>query len=161
MNFIKNHWFGLAIWIWVIAIAMLMIVVLISPHYDAKNRGFAFCTQQLVENLSECERKVACSFSAILNNTRCDVKIIYNSIIDWIDNKHAYPWSGFIFEVEILSDSLIDEEERQEYLEEYPDTLLEMEKLKKLGKDLENAQDEYISKKTIIPQRSTSGMGLE
>ena len=160
MNFIKSHWFGLIIWLWLVLFAILTAIVLVSPHHDAKNRGFAYCTQNLVDDLNDCNQKISCSVKVILNNTICDIKIIYAGITAWIDGKQNTPWDNYIFTPELPS-SYIDEEERQEYLKEYPDTLAEMARLKILGKDLENVQDENINIEDFIDTPKASGVGLE
>lgn len=161
MKWVKDHWFGMIMWLWVVAVALVMVMVLLSPHYDAKNRGFAFCTQQLIEKLEECDKKIACSTVAVLDNTICDVKIIGKSFKEWVDGKHPYPWSGYIFAAEIPLSSFINEDERREYLEEYPDTLAEMEKLKFLRKDLENAQNKHNDEKKFSLPKAVTGMGFE
>ena len=160
MNFIKSHWFGILICLWLVLFVAMMVVVLIAPHNDAKNRGFAFCTHNLINTLENCNRKIICSTKAITDNTVCDIKIITNSFYKWLKGDNRFPWSDYIFSPE-KSFSYIDEEERKEYLNEFPDTLEEMEKLKQLRKDMEDAQNEYISKEEIILPAEVTGMGFE
>ncbi|MBR4105916.1 MAG: hypothetical protein IKK52_01275 [Alphaproteobacteria bacterium] len=151
MNFIKHHWFGALLGLWMVLFIGLVGIVLAAPHYDAQNRGFAFCTQNLADNLADCERESLCSMQAVLDNTWCDIKIIAKSFTDWIDGKNPYPWSGYIFEPEQPRPSYFDDEEIKAYLKEYPDTLDEMERLKNLRKDMENAQDKDSSIEKFIP----------
>lgn len=151
MNFIKSHWFGMLIGLWMFLFIALVGIVIFAPHHDAKNRGFAFCTHNLADDLISCDKATLCTMNAILNNTWCDIKIICQSFNDWIDNKHPYPWSGYLFEPEQLHSSYFDEEEVKEYMQEYPDTLEEMVELKKLRKDMEDAQNKDITKERFIP----------
>ncbi len=144
MGFLKEHWFGIIIGCWFFVLSLFVAVILIAPHQDAKNRGFVYCNQNFVEQISECNNANLCVVKAILYNTGCDITIIKQSFIDWLHHKHPYPWSGYIFDPEPLTDrsTYFDKDEIEEYLQEYPDTVQEMEKLKQLRKDLENAQNE-------------------
>jgi len=161
MNFIKAHWFGILIWIWLTLVFLFAALIVSAPHYDARNRGFAFCSQQLIDDLHSCNHSVFCSSEMIIRSTKCDLKVVAASFSDWMAGKHQYPWSGYIFVPELPQDYLIDEESRREYLKEYPDTAEEMLKLQQLRKDMENAQNQAVIKQEIINIPSPSGMGLD
>lgn len=147
MSFIRKHWFGFLIGCWFLLLSFFVAIILYAPHHDAKNRGFAYCTQELIEKIGNCENAGLCVAGAILHNTWCDIGIIKQSFVDWLDNKHPYPWSGYVFkpELPLAQSAYFDENEIREYMQKYPDTLQYMENLKQLRKDLENAQNKESS----------------
>lgn len=144
MKFLKTHWFGILLSCWFLLLSLFVVIVILSPHHDAENRGFAYCTHGLIEKIGNCENAGLCVAGAILHNTWCDIGIIKQSFVDWLDDKHRYPWSGYIFkpELPVAQSAYFDENEIKEYMQEYPDTAQEMEKLKQLRKDMENARNE-------------------
>ncbi|MBE6467500.1 MAG: hypothetical protein E7004_02795 [Alphaproteobacteria bacterium] len=152
MNFIKRYWFGGLLASVMGCFLLLFVLLVISPKQDAKKRGFIQCTQEMIDNLISCERKIWCSTKAIANNTYCDVKIIIQGFDLWLDNKQPKPWSNYIFEPEIEKNSFFDEEERAEYLKKYPDVKDEMIRLDKLRKDLENEENEQNISEEMLPK---------
>lgn len=161
MKFIKSYWFGVLIGLWMFLFITMVVLVLVAPHHDAKNRGFAFCTQDLVDGLAQCNNSSLCGLKAILKNTWCDVAIIAKGCGDWIKGEQPYPWSNYIFEPELKQNSYVDDAEVKEYLEQYPDTIAEMERLKQIRKDMEHAQNSEISDEKFSFQEQPAGMGLE
>lgn len=140
MSFIKNHWFGLLGGIVIFVFMSVFVLVLLSPRQDAKSRGFIPCTRQLAEKLLNCpeEHKIRCLFSAIAQNTWCDMKVIGGGFADWAAGKQTAPWSNYIFIPETVRDETFDEEAEAEYLKNNPSPAAEMQKLQKLNEELEN-----------------------
>ena len=151
MNFIKKHWFSGLLILIVCCFFALFLVLIISPKQDDKNRGFIKCTQQMVDELSDCEKKIWCSIKAIGNNTLCDIKIIAEGFTLWLDDKQPYPWSNYIFKPEIMETSVFDEEARKEYLKNHPNVEADMRQLDRLRKELENEEnnDQTISEEML------------
>lgn len=152
MNFIKKYWFGSLISLIICCFLILFLLLIISPKQDAKSRGFIKCTQQMIEDIYDCNRKIWCSIKAIGNNTLCDIGIVVEGITLWIDDKQSYPWSNYIFEPEITENSFFDEEARQEYLKNNPDVKNEMMRLDKLRKDLEYDENNQKITKEMLPK---------
>ena len=152
MNFIKKYWFGSLISLIICCFLILFLLLIISPKQDAKNRGFIKCTQQMIEDIYDCNRKIWCSIKAIGNNTLCDIGIVVEGITLWIDDKQSYPWSNYIFEPEITENSFFDEEARQEYLKNNPNVKNEMMRLDKLRKDLEYDENNQKITKEMLPK---------
>ena len=158
MHLIKKYGFETVI---VTLFACIVTILLLSPRQDLDNRGFIPCTNDLMENLIDCKRKVFCSINAILTNTKCEIDIIHKGIKLWIDDKQPYPWSNYIFKPKLPSSIYIDEEAVKEYLKEYPNVKDDMEKLHLLRKDLENENAISENYKDLWPKENTSGMGSE
>ena len=152
MTFIKNYWFGTLIGALLLGFLLLFVLIMISPKQDAKGRGFVLCTQEMVDDLLICDKKISCSIGAIFRNTICDIKVIGKGVSYWIKGKQPYPWSNYIFEPEIPKNTYVDEAAREEYLSEFPETAKEMQMLKKLNKELENEQNMQINFKEIMPE---------
>lgn len=144
MAFIKNYWFGTLLGLAVSAFMLMLMLILIAPKQDVQNRGFVYCTQNLIDDLADCNRALWCSSKAVSKNTWCDIKIIADGFLLWMDNKQPKPWSNYIFKPELPQNSFVDEEARAEYLKQYPDVKQEMESLHKLRKELENEQNLQI-----------------
>ena len=141
MKFIKNYWFGTLVGILLLSFVLLFVLILISPKQDMKNRGFVACTQEMIDDLLVCDKKFLCSIKAIASNTVCDVEVVGKGFAAWIKKEQKYPWSNYIFEPELPENPYVNEEERAEYLAEFPNTAEEMMNLKKLNKELENEQN--------------------
>ncbi len=138
MRFIKKYWFSAMIVSMVLIIALIVFAVMLSPKQDVQGRGFVPCTEAMMSNLVACENKISCSISAILNNAVCEIDVIYQGVILWVEKKQAYPWSNYIFEPKLPSSEYIDEQVVEEYLKEYPNVKDDMENLHQRRKDLEN-----------------------
>lgn len=152
MNFIKRYWFaGLLVAI-VCCFFVLFLLLIISPKQDEKGRGFIKCTEQMIDDLYDCNRKVWCSIKAITNNTICDFKVIGEGVELWLDNKQPAPWSNYIFEPEISENNFFDEEARKEYLKNNPNIKTEMMRLDKLRKDLENEENNQTITEEMLPK---------
>ena len=153
MSFIKRYWFAATIGLLVSLCFLLLVLLLISPKQDSKERGFVRCTQNMIENLIDCDKKIGCSLGAIAVNTLCDIKVVGKGVVDWIDGKQPRPWSNYIFEPETENfESFIDEEERAEYLQKYPNVEQEMQRLNKLREELENEENKQSFDKKMLPK---------
>ena len=106
----------------------------------------------MIDNLYDCNRKVWCSIKAINNNTLCDLKVIGEGFKLWLDNKQPTPWSNYIFEPEISENTFFDKEAREEYLKNNPDVKMEMMRLDKLRKGLENEENKQTVDKEMLPE---------
>lgn len=140
MSFIKNYWFSILLGLALFVFMLILVLILAAPKQDAKNRGFVFCSQNLMDDLNDCNRALWCSGKAIFKTTFCDLKIIGTGLSLWAKGKQPRPWSNYIFEPEPLKNSFVDEDARIKYLEQYPNVKTEMENLHKLRKELENEQ---------------------
>ena len=123
------------------AFMVMLLLIIISPKQDAKERGFVACTQNLLDDLIDCNHNVVCSTLAIVDNTWCDIKVIVKGAKEWIQGQQPKPWSNYIYEPEMSENQFVDEEARQKYLKRYPNTKEEMEKKHLLRKELENEQN--------------------
>ena len=142
MSLIRRYWFFLLIGLFIAAFLLLLVLIIISPKQDAQNRGFVGCTQNMINELVDCNKKVFCSVKAIANNTLCDAGVVITGFDGWISEKQPRPWSNYIFEPEAANNPLIDEDARNEYLKQFPETKKEMQNLDKLRKELENEENE-------------------
>ncbi|MBQ8677091.1 MAG: hypothetical protein IJ529_01320 [Alphaproteobacteria bacterium] len=139
MNFIKQHWFGGLVGVVTVFFVLLIILVAISPKYDAQNRGFVYCTGELIEQINDCERTLFCSTKAIVKSTVCDISIVAQGFSRWLAGRQPYPWSNYLFTPEppVLSLDNPDVQSWEEYSANHPDDVVELEKLKQLRKDLD------------------------
>lgn len=140
MSFIKTHWFGLISGVVVFVFMGVFVLVLLSPRQDAQKRGFIPCTHELADRLLNCEsdKKISCLFGAILRNTWCDMKVIGQGVANWFDGKQKTPWSNYIFIPEAELSDVFDTETAKKYLKNNPSPAVEMQKLQKLNKELED-----------------------
>lgn len=140
MSFIKTHWFGLISGVVVFVFMGVFVLVLLSPRQDAQKRGFIPCTHELADRLLNCEsdKKISCLFGAILRNTWCDMKVIGQGVANWFDGKQKTPWSNYIFIPEAELSDVFDTETAKEYLKNNSSPAVEMQKLQKLNKELED-----------------------
>ncbi len=134
------------------AFMMMLVLVIIAPKQDAKGRGFVGCTQNMLEDLIDCDQKIGCSMLAIASNTWCDVKVIAKGAKNWLEEKQKYPWSNYIYEPEDPKNQFVDEQARDEYLKQYPNTKDEMEIKHRLRKELENEQNTIKTDKIEWPK---------
>ena len=138
MNFIRRYWFGISTGLIIFLCSLLFILVLIAPRQDTLKRGFIPCTEAMAEQIMTCdENKIVCVLNAVLVNSWCDVKVIYQGVEDWINGKQETPWNNYIFIPELPEDENFNNEARAEYLKNNPDMATEMKQLKKLSEDLE------------------------
>lgn len=151
MSLIKHYWFSILMGLLIAVFMVMLILILIAPKQDARSRGFIPCTQSMVDQLIECERKLWCSGGAIVQNAWCDLKVIGAGFKDWTVGKQPRPWSNYIFKAELPLNSMVDEEARQDYLKQYPNVQQEMENLHKLRKELENEQNQQDAMSEIWP----------
>ncbi len=152
MSFIKRYWFVVTISLVVLLFVLLLVLLLISPKQDVKERGFVKCTQNMIENLIDCNKKIGCSIGAIAVNTWCDIKVVGKGVVDWVDGKQPRPWSNYIYVPEVEPNPFVDEDARQEYLEQHPDIKQEMQKLNKLRKVLEDEENKQMFNEEMLPE---------
>ena len=132
---------------------LVLILVIIAPKQDAKQRGFVKCTQNMVSQLIDCDKAVLCSIKAIVRNSLCDIKVINTGISKWLKGEQERPWSNYIFEPEVEKFApFVDEEERDEYLQKYPDVEKEMQRLNKLREELENDENAQSFDEEMLPK---------
>lgn len=136
MNFIKKHWFGLLISIIIFAYAIIFVLVLASPKQDLQKRGFIVCTEEFVFNAYGCEGSM-CLVGAIYKNSACEAKVISKGFVNWIKGEQKTPWSNYLFEPELAVEEEVDVE-LQEFYDDNPNLIYDIEKLKRLSEELEN-----------------------
>ncbi len=132
LKFIKIHWFGLIVsTIFALSIAII-IIVLISPHQNEQNKGFSPCTQQMITDINECNKKNTCVLKSLLKNNLCNIKIIGSGISLWLGGKQETPWDNYLFEEKKPQIS----PELQDFYKQNPDINQQMIELKKLNKKI-------------------------
>jgi len=151
LKFIKYHWFGLFISIIIGLLLVQFTLVLISPHHDAKQRGFSICTQEMSDQIAFCDSQNWCILKSIIKNTFCDTKIIITGAKNWISGQQPRPWSNYIF-VPVLSQTEEPDQDLEEYYQSQPDLAQQIEQLKQKNQQLEKKIDEH---------RKSSGMGSD
>lgn len=152
IHFVKLHWFGLILSFLVALFVGVTVLLMIAPKQDLQERGFIPCTLAMIDELSNCERKIVCSIAAITHNSWCDFKVIGKGLVQWLSGTQTRPWSNYIFTPQLPEDEFIDQDARTEYLKQYPNTLQEMQKLKQLGKELENEQNNISVDESELPK---------
>ena len=148
MSFIRRYWFALCMGIFLACFACVFVIILMAPKQDIKKRGFIPCSENMIEELLDCNKNIWCSTKAIIHNNICVLNVIGLGIKNWINHEQAAPWSNYIFEPELYPEGFVDEEARKQYLAEHPNTKKEMEQLHLLRKDMEdenNEQSEFES----------------
>ena len=141
LKFIKYHWFGLFISIIIGLFLVQFALVLISPHHDAEQRGFAVCAQEMSNQIALCDSQKWCILKSIVENTFCDSKIIITGAKSWLAGQQPRPWSNYIF-VPTLSIEEPDQD-LEEYYQSHPDLTQQIEQLKQKNQQLEKKIDEY------------------
>ena len=144
IKFIKHFWFHIFITFLLLCFVGIAVLILLSPKQDMKRRGFVPCTEEMIEDLLNCNRRFLCSSRAIIENNLCVAQVIRIGFSDWVKGKQPRPWSNYIFKPELYSDSFIDQEEVKKYLETHPDVKIEMERLHRMRKDMENENNKQI-----------------
>ena len=153
MSLIKRYWLGEVMGCLTSIFVVVLVIVIIAPKQESKQRGFVKCTQNMVSQLIDCDKAVLCSMKAIVSNTLCDIKVINTGISKWLKGEQERPWSNYIFEPETENfESFIDEEERAEYLQKYPNVEQEMQRLNKLREELENEENKQSFDKKMLPK---------
>lgn len=131
MQFIKRHWFGLIVSLIVLSYILLFLIILASPKVDIKKRGFIPCTEAFIEQANTCGGSW-CMLKMVTANSFCDFKVVGNGFINWVKGEQPRPWSNYLFEPEM--DDM--DEGLQEFYEENPNLIYDLDKLKKLNKEL-------------------------
>ena len=145
IKFIQHYWFHTFIGLMLFVFITIAILVLLSPKQDMQGRGFVPCTEKMIENLFDCNQKLLCSAGAVVENNFCVSKVIGLGFSDWLKGNQPLPWSNYIFEPELYSDSFVDKEAVEQYLKEHPDVKAEMKQLHRLRKDMENENNKQIN----------------
>lgn len=82
----------------VVCVVYLTIMLFISPRQDALKRGFIPCTEQLVVDISECERgKIVCPLKHLWQDMQCNVKVVFGGFGAWIKGSQKTPWENYLF----------------------------------------------------------------
>ena len=84
LNFIRQHWFGLLISAVFCLFLVQFFIVLIAPHHDLLNRGFAPCTETMSKQVSDCAGDNFCVLKAVTANTFCDTAVIGQGLKNWV-----------------------------------------------------------------------------
>lgn len=155
LKYIKYHWFGLTLSLVVALFMLQFLLVLIAPHHDVQQRGFASCTQQLSQDAETCKSSALCVLKAVINNTFCDTKIILSGLSEWMSGRQERPWSNYLFVPEMPESEEPDEELEEFYLNN-PNLLEQMEELKQKHKELEKMNNEQKYTSGMEPERSVS-----
>lgn len=91
-------------------VAYLSVALAISPKNDAQKRGFIPCTQDLVLEVSLCERgKITCPLGALWSDTKCNIHVVFDGLGAWIKARQPTPWANYLFEP--LIEEQLDQED--------------------------------------------------
>ena len=126
-KFIKNHWFELIMIAIIILFLAEFFLILSAPHEDENNRGFSFCTNNMIDNVSNCNRRTWCTFKAVSNNYICYNIVILKGFKNWINKKSPTPWSDYFYDPQSteLQEELVEFYEQNPNIEEQMQTLME------------------------------------
>ena len=81
-----------------VCVIYLTTMLFMSPRQDALKRGFIPCTEQLVIDISVCERgKILCPLKYLWQDTQCNVKVVFNGFGAWIKGNQKTPWENYLF----------------------------------------------------------------
>ncbi len=85
------------------ALCLLFVAVVASaPHNDAKMRGFAPCTYQMAEELSQAagQHKMRNVITGVGRGYWCYVGVMRLGAVQWAAGKQPTPWANYLFEPE-------------------------------------------------------------
>ncbi len=151
MHFIKHNWFGILAGTLILYGFAVFLIVLFSPRQDNQRRGFIPCTEQMAVDLLECKQEVSCSLKAIMQNSLCDMKVIFSGIKLWMSGTQSTPWANYFFVPELSPQAELPQEV-EEFYKENPHIYQEMQKLKALNRQLEDSIAASTLKSTEVPQ---------
>ncbi len=140
LNFIRQHWFGFLISAVFCLFLAQFFIVLIAPHHDLQNRGFAPCTETMSKQVSDCAGNKFCVLKAVAANTFCDTAVIGQGLKNWVSGEQERPWSNYLYIPEYPQDE--PDEGLEEYYESNPDIAKQMLELKNKNEELENMKNE-------------------
>lgn len=93
----------------ILSVIYLTVMLFISPRQDALKRGFIPCTEQLVINISECERgKMSCPMKHLWQDMKCNINVVLSGFGAWVKGEQKTPWANYLFEPKTYAE--IDEE---------------------------------------------------
>jgi hypothetical protein len=97
---LRQHWFGLLLTISMLLFFALVVVVMLAPHNDDKQRGFAPCTYEMSEKLNfySVNRQIFNVFGAIMSSYACYLNVVGDGFKLWYDGKQKTPWDNYFFE---------------------------------------------------------------
>ena len=106
VNKLKEYWFGILICFIVIACLIFSLLVVLSPHTDAKMRGFSPCTYELAIRLSQQsgEKKLWGVVGAVTDANLCYVSVIRKGVELWVKGEQSTPWANYMYEPEAFYD---------------------------------------------------------
>lgn len=82
----------------VVCVVYLTTMLFISPRQDALKRGFIPCTEQLVIDISVCERgKIVCPLKYLWQDMQCNMKVIFDGFGAWVKGNQKTPWENYLF----------------------------------------------------------------
>ena len=139
MNFIKRHWFNLLMALIIVLSMGLTLLVAFSPKEDKLDRGFIPCSKLLAENVTSCKGNFWCTIKAVIKNSACDTKIIFNGLKMWVHGEQSAPWSNYFFEPDLSHLKNPLNENAELFYQENPNYLQDFEDLKQEHKKLEES----------------------
>ncbi len=102
VNTLKEYWFGILLLLFVVVFMLFIAIVAVAPHNDAKMRGFAPCTYQMVYELGQYgeEKHVGKVFSAVSDGYFCYAGVMADGIVVWLGGQQKTPWANYMFKAE-------------------------------------------------------------
>ena len=83
-------------------VTYLTAVLFAAPRKDALDRGFILCTKQLVGELSDYESsRIGRLFGVLWRDMKCNIGVIVDGGIYWIQGKQKTPWANYLFEPQL------------------------------------------------------------
>ena len=87
----------------VLFVVYLTVVLAISPKQDRQKRGFIGCTEQLVIDVTSCERgTILCPLKYLGHDMKCNTSVILTGLGAWFRGQQSTPWENYLFEAEPL-----------------------------------------------------------
>ena len=150
---IKKHAFVLVCSVIFVFYFLFLSLVFFAPRVDLQERGFVFCTKQMMDALTSCGKKeVLCASKVVLKNHVCDFNVVKTGFVAWLKGTQKTPWANYYFEPVIEAESDLKDEELQIYYQKHLDMLSEMEDLNKKHIELEKQIKHIENEKTIMPE---------
>ena len=129
---IKKHWFGIIFGTLFVLYALFLMLIFFAPRVDLAERGFVFCTKQMINDFHQCQNhKVLCTIKVMFKNNACDFGVINKGFKLWFEGKQETPWANYYFEPITEEKPEVDDEELKAYYQEHLDLFAEMEELNK------------------------------
>ena len=84
--------------IFVFFVMYMVTVMFLSPRQDALKRGFIPCTEQLVNDITECTPgKIACPLKHLWSDMKCNTAVILDGFGAWVKGEQSSPWESYLF----------------------------------------------------------------